>query len=162
MHWSFQWQYPASGDHGSNVVELREYQLAMRNNSASGTATIPLWFLWYGEDAWNFTSIGSGLPTPLAIDYPASFPCGFFGFVSRFGSIFVSISRPLKSWMTWQARSSSGRRAFEGNAFRRISTSTCAGFSLPVQATRIRSAVSTSSLFVTDSCSARMISSISF
>src|ERR1039457_1861716 len=53
---------------------------------------------------------------------------------------------PLRSWMTWQARSSSGRCADEGNARLRASTSAGAGLRPSVQAAKTRKAVSTNSL----------------
>src|SRR5450759_4682447 len=53
---------------------------------------------------------------------------------------------PLRSWITWQARSSSGKCADEGNACLRASTSAEAGLPPSVQAARTRKAVSTSSL----------------
>jgi hypothetical protein len=53
---------------------------------------------------------------------------------------------PLRSWMTWQARSSSGRCADEGNASLRVFRSAEAGLRPSAQAVRTRKAVSTSSL----------------
>jgi hypothetical protein len=53
---------------------------------------------------------------------------------------------PLRSWMTWQANSSSGRCADEGNASLRVFRSAEAGLRPLVQAARTRKAVSTSSL----------------
>src|ERR1019366_5115714 len=53
---------------------------------------------------------------------------------------------PLRSWITWQARSSSSKCADEGNARLRASTSAEAGLRPSVQAARTRKAVSISSL----------------
>ena len=50
---------------------------------------------------------------------------------------------PLRSWITWQARSSSGRCADEGNARLRASTSARAGLRPSIQAAKTRSAIST-------------------
>ena len=53
---------------------------------------------------------------------------------------------PRRSWITWQARSSSGRWSDEGNACLRVVRSAEAGLRPSVQAARTRKAVSTSSL----------------
>src|ERR1035437_216433 len=57
---------------------------------------------------------------------------------------------PLRSWITWQARSSSGKCADEGNASLRVFRSAGGGLRPSVQAVRMRKAVSTNSLGLID------------
>jgi len=94
-----------------------------------------------GLEAERSTSSSHGDPSGCASQATWSITGG--AVTTWFGS---RNALPLRSWITWQARSSSGKCADEGNASLRVFKSAGAGLRPSVQAARTRKAVSTSSL----------------
>ena len=94
-----------------------------------------------GPEQGRSTSLFQGDPSGCASQATSSITDGVVSTAAGFPN-----ALPLRSWITWQARSSAGRCADEGNASLRASTSAGAGLRPAVQADRTRKAVSTSSL----------------